>query len=148
MHIREESRCVGQVLYLDWQQETLGAREITLGEGFEDVHTELHFIHFGTVLGDLVGCGAKEIAIVGEDEVGHYGIEVDDAKHVVLLVEHHVVYLRVAMANAFRKGSFAAHSFGLAHLVGSLIYFGKHVLNALFLHSSSWIATYNLSKLL
>ena len=140
LHIGEESRGVGQVLYLDGQEETLGTLEITFGEGLEDIHAELDLVHFGTVLGNLVGCGAKEIAIIGEDEVGHNCVEVDDAKHVVLLVEHHVVDFRVAMADAFRKSSFPSHSLGLAHLVGSLLNLGKHVLHALFLHPTSRVA--------
>ena len=47
LHVGEEGRGVGEVLYLDGQQEALGALEVTFGEGLEDVHAELHLVHVG-----------------------------------------------------------------------------------------------------
>ena len=44
LHVGEEGRCVGQVLYLDRQEETLGAFKVTFREGLEDVHAELHLV--------------------------------------------------------------------------------------------------------
>ena len=41
----------------------------------------------------------QEIAKVGKDETGHYGIEDDDTKYIATFVKHHIIDFRIAMAN-------------------------------------------------
>ena len=119
LHVREEGGGVGKERYLCVGQESGCRFEIAFGESLEDVHAEFHFVEFGRVFGLGVGGCAQEIAVVAEDERGHYGIEVDYAEDVAVGVEHHVVDLRVAVADAFGKLIVAEKAFGLGHVLAA-----------------------------
>ena len=120
LHIREERSGIGEVRNLDVGEEPC-AFEIAAGKCFEDLHVEANAAKVGFIFGSGVGRGAQEVAVVGEDEVGHHGVEVDDAKHPSLAVEEDVVYLSVAMANAFGQESGTMQTFAFAHCFGSLL---------------------------
>ena len=102
LHEGEQSHGIRQVLALNGRQELAGRLHISLGESLEDLLVESHMTHVGIVLGGLVGSRAQEVAIVGEDETRHHGVEVDDTENVSLTVEHHVVHLRITVADALR----------------------------------------------
>ena len=55
LHVGEESSCVGQILYLDRQQEALGRFQIALSEGLEDFHVERYVAQFGVILQSRIG---------------------------------------------------------------------------------------------
>ena len=100
LHHGEEHHGKGQVLALHGGEEAAGALKVALRECLEDVPAEADAVQLGRVLGHGVGCRAQEVTVVGEDVGGHDGVEVDDAEHAALLVEEHVVHLRVAVADA------------------------------------------------
>ena len=118
LHIREKRSGIGEVRNLDVGEEPC-AFEIAAGESFEDLHVEAHAAEVGFIFGSGVGRSAQEVAVVGEDEVRHHGVEVDDAKHPSLVVEENVIHLRVAVADALGQKSGTIESFALAHRFGS-----------------------------
>ena len=120
LHIREECSGIGEVRNLDVGEETC-AFEIAAGKCFEDLHVEAHATEVGLIFGSGVGRCAQEVAVVGEDEVGHHGVEVDDAKHPSLAVEEDVVHLRVAMADALGQESCTMEAFAFAHRLAPLL---------------------------
>ena len=81
LHIGEQARGIGQVLPLDGCEEHLGRLDVTLGKGLEDIHLEVNLVNCGVVLRYGIGRCTQEVAEVGENEAGHYGIEVDDAEN-------------------------------------------------------------------
>ena len=120
LHIWEKRSGIGEVRNLDVGEETC-AFEIAACECFEDLHVEAHTADVGFIFGSGVGRCAQEVAVVGEDEVGHHGVEVDDAKHSSLAVEEDVVHLRVAMADALGQESCTMEAFAFAHRFGPLL---------------------------
>ena len=120
LHIWEKRSGIGEVRNLDVGEKTC-AFEIAAGKCFEDFHVEAHAAKVGFIFGSGVGSSAQEVAVVGEDEVGHHGVEVDDAKHSSLAVEEDVVHLCVAMADSLGQESCMMKSFTFAHRFGSLL---------------------------
>ena len=120
LHIREKCSGIGEMRNLDVGEKTC-AFEIAAGKCFEDLHVEANAAKVGFIFGSGVGRGAQEVAVVGEDEVGHHGVEVDDAKHSSLAVEEDVVHLRVAMADALGQESCTMEAFAFAHRFGPLL---------------------------
>ena len=120
LHIWEECSGIGEVRNLDVGEETC-AFEIAAGKCFEDLHVEAHAAEVGFIFGSGVGCCAQEVAVVGEDEVRHHSVEVDDAKHPSLAVEEDVVDLRVTMADALGQESCTMEAFAFAHRLGPLL---------------------------
>ena len=57
LHVGEEGGGIGKIFNLYGEKETLGALEISLGEGTEDVHVKFHLVDCGIILGHLVGSG-------------------------------------------------------------------------------------------
>ena len=80
LHVREQCHGVRQILNLDWSEEAPCRLKIALGEGLEDLRSEMDLGDVWLVFGRCVGCRAEEVAIVGEDVGWHDGIEVDDAE--------------------------------------------------------------------
>ena len=70
-------------------------------------------------LGGGVGSRAQEVAVVGEEERRHDGVEVDDEQELsCFAVEHHVVHLRIAVADAARQLALAEEALTLTHALG------------------------------
>lgn len=116
LHEWEQTGGVWQILPLDRGEERLCPFQIASCEGFEDLHVEIDLVQFRRILGHRVGGGAQEVPEVGEHIAWHHGVQIDDAEDLAVLVEHHVVDLRVAVAYSFRKLSLTVQLLGLAHL--------------------------------
>ena len=101
---------------------------------------------FGVFFGGEVGRRAHEIAEVGEDIAGHDGVEVDHAEHVSVLVEEHVVHLRVAVAEPLGQFARLVQSFGEAHLVGMRLNLVEQ--RAHFGHTTALVGLYGFAQLL
>ena len=99
LHIREQSSRIGQILYLYRQQERFGRFQIAFCECLEYFHIEIHIRKVFIIFQTGIGSRTQEIAKVGKDETGHYGIEVDDTKYIAAFVKHHIIDFRIAMAN-------------------------------------------------
>ena len=119
LHVGEEGSGIRQVFYFYREQEGTCAGQIPFGKSLEDVHTELNGRHVGIVLSHGISRGTQKITIVGEDKIRHDGIEVDNAKYLAPVVEHHIVYLRVTMAHTLGQYACATHALGLGHLMGT-----------------------------
>lgn len=146
LHVGEEGCGIGEVFDLHREEEALGALKITFGESAEDVHIKLYLVDCGIIFSHLVGAGAEEVAVVGEDIRGHHGVEVDYAEHIALFVKHHVVDLCVAVADALGELAFAVEALGGGHLVGvaeDIVELGLD-----FGYTPLWIGLYSLTKLL
>ena len=117
-HVGEQCRSIVQVAPLALGQERGCRLQIALGKCAEDVHVEVHIVKIGVVLQACVGGGAQEVAEVREDKTRHYRVKVDDAKHVAVLVEKHIVHLCVAVADALGQFALTVQTLGKAHLVG------------------------------
>lgn len=68
LHIGEEGYGIGQIFNFDGGEETFSSCKITSSEGFKDVETESDVVEIGIVFARGVGCGAEEVAKVGEDK--------------------------------------------------------------------------------
>ena len=119
---------IRQVLYFNGSEERFGTFQISFGECLEYLHVEVHTIQVFVIFVAGIGTCTEEITVVGEDETRHYRIEINDAKHFSVFIEHHVVYFRIAMAYSFRKFSFAEQAFCLAHFVRTLFYLVQIIL--------------------
>ena len=148
LHVGEECRSVGQVLDFDFGEEAACAFEVTAGEGFEDVETERDVVKVRIVLARGVGRRAEEVAEVGEDERGHHGVEVDDAKHVAVAVEEDVVHLRVAVANALGQLAFAEEAFALGHFLLTLADFVEQGFHGGFVDTAGLVVGHSVIELL
>lgn len=117
LHVGEQLCGIGQVLNLDRGEEGGSALEVTLCEALEDFHVEAYVLEVGVVLFSCVGSRAEIVAEVGENEVRHDGVEVDDAEHVAVFLKEDVVHLRVAVADALGQFSLAIEAFALRHFL-------------------------------
>ena len=121
LHEREHASCVRQVLTLDVREESSGGLDVTLREGLEDVHVEADLACIRFILGGSIRSCPQEITEVGEYIARHDSIQVNDTENVAVLVEHHVVHLRIAMADAFRQFAVSVKLLGLAHFHAMLV---------------------------
>ena len=91
-------------------------------------------------------CGG--VAEVGEDERGHHGVEVDDAKHVAVAIEEDVVHLRVAVANALGQLAFAEEAFALGHFLLTLADFVEQGFHSGFVNTAGFVVGHSVIELL
>ena len=63
-----------------------------------------------------------------------------------MLIEHHVVHLRIAVAYAFRQFAFAVQAFSLAHLFGTFLQLIEVFFH--FVHSTGGVGSHGISQLL
>ena len=120
LHIREECHGKRQVLDLYGQEERLSRLQVSLGERLENLLIEAYLLYVRVILCHEISTCTEEVSIIGEDETGHNRIQVDDAKHIPILVEHHVVHLRIAMTDTFGQFSFTVKALSLTHLLAVL----------------------------
>ena len=53
-----------QMIDFNWRKETAGRLQIAFGEGLEDVEAKVDAVNMRVILGNGIGSGAEEIAIV------------------------------------------------------------------------------------
>lgn len=145
LHVGEEGGGIGKVFDLRRGEEAACRREIAFGEGAEYIHVEFHVVYVGIILGQSVGGCAQEIAVVAEYVARHHGVEVDHAEYVALVVKHHVVHFRVAVADALGKFPLAVELLGAAHRVGALLQLVKQRFH--FGHSSFGVGFHGVVEL-
>ena len=126
LHVGEELGSVGQERDFDRREECCRLH-VSACESAEDVHAEVDVAVLGRVLRHGVGGSAQEVAVVADEERGHHRVEVDDAEHIALVVEHHVVHLRVAVAHALLQLALGKQALAETHLVHAALYLGNEV---------------------
>ena len=145
LHIGEQSGSIGQVLYLYRQQERFGRLQITFCECLEYFHIEVHIREVFIIFQPCIGSRTQEIAKVGKDKAGHYGIKVDDTKDIAVFIKHHIIDFRIAMANALGQLTFAMQAFRLAHFIGTTLYLIQKI--PYFLYTSGSVGRHGIAKL-
>ena len=118
LHHGKQGHGEGQMLALHRGEEGGRGLQISSRESLENVPANSDLVQFGRVFGLTVGGSAQEVDVVGEDVRGHHRIQINDAEHVAIMVEEHVVDLRVAVTDSLGQPSFAVQSLGQTHLVG------------------------------
>lgn len=145
LHIGEQRGGVWQMIGLDRQKETARRLDVSARECTEYVHVEADVLKVRIVLKARVRGRAEEVAVVGEDIVGHHRVEVYHAEHASVLVEHDVVHFRVAVAHTLGQHAFAVKTLGHAHVFGSSLHLAEYVAHAL--HASGGVGLDGITQL-
>jgi len=148
LHVGKQRGGIRQQLLFKRREERLCAFQIALRERLEDRHVEVDVIQVGVILNTRVGRRTQEVAKIGEDETGHHGIQVNDAEHIAILIEKHVVDFGVAMANAFWQLALAVEHLAEAHPLRCLAYLGDQLLNLHLAHLPDRVGSHSVLQLL
>ena len=105
LHHGEQRYSKRQIVPLNGCEESSRRIQIPTCECLEDVPAEFDTVQFRRIFWLAVGRCAQEIAIVGEDVSRHHGVQINDAEHITIFIEEHVVHFRVAVTDAFGKQS-------------------------------------------